>query len=248
MKPFSPFVLILALVAIGVKVPAHAQLVHLSFEAGEGTGSHTIRGDRHLFYPWDTAGRGSLTAPLRFDLYYDLNAPQTGSEDWGAAYYGGLDPDRNFFRMRYQSHNMDKAFDVSRPITGFAVFEKEMSIIQKLDANWTYPNFEFSMGFQSSPSVDFAVPQPPFPPFNPLGLPHLFLESGRSLFDLEGLAEASFSVRFTSVEYEIIPNITPVPEASTYGVVAVLVLGGALGLRRWKTRKEHRTEFAAGTV
>jgi len=244
----SSSLLFLAFITISFTAPVPAQLVHLSFVAEEGTGSHTIRGDRQLFYPWDTAGRGALTASLHFDLYYDLHATQTGSEDWGAAYYGQLDPERNFFRMQYQGYRMDQPFDVTRAITSFAVFEKEMSFIQNLNANWPYPDFEFSMSFQSSPSLDFAIPQPPFPPFDPLGLPHLFLEGGRSLFDLEGLGEASFSVRFTDLRYEIIPDVTPVPEPGTYGLAAALVLGAALGVRRWKTIRTFRTECAGSTL
>ena len=239
MKISAP-VFTLALVAMSISGPLHAQLVHLSFVAEQFTGSVSIRGDRHLFYPWDTAGRGPLDEPLYFDLYYDPNAPQTGSEDWGAANYGRLDPNRNSFRMRYQGYGMEKPLDVSRPITGFAVFERQMSFMETLDANWPYPNFEFNMHFQDHPSVDFAVPQPPFPAFEPLRLPHLFLESGRSLFDLEGLAEASFSVRFTAMEYEIISDFKPIPEPSTYGLGAALLLGGAWGLRRWKTQNSVR--------
>ena len=239
MKATAPL-FIIALVAMSMSAPLHAQLVHLSFVAEESTGSVSIRGDRHLFYPWDTAGRGPLEAPLYFDLYYDLNAPQTGSEDWGA-FYRGSDPNRNFFRMRYQGPGMGKPFDVSRPISGFGVYDDEMRIVQKLNPFWSYPDFEFRMEFQSSPSVDFATPQPPFPPFDPLDLPHLFLEGGLSLFDFEGLGEASFSVRFTDVEYEIISDFRPIPEPSTYGLGATLVIGAALGLRRWRTPKAVTT-------
>jgi|SRR5688572_20025388 len=243
----SSSLLTLAFIAISFTARVPAQLVHLSFVAEASTGSVSIRGDRHLFYPWDTVGRGPLEAPLYFDLYYDLNTDKVGSSDLGA-FYRGSEPERNFFRMRYQGPGMEKSFDVSRPIEGFGVYDDGMTISQRIDTFWSpYPDFEFRMRFRSPASVDFAIPQPPFPPFDPLQLPHLFLEGGRDLFDLEGLAEVNFSVRFTNMEYEIIPDVTPIPEPHTYGLAAALVLGAALGMRRWKTIRSVRTEGAENT-
>jgi hypothetical protein len=237
-----PTILALTFLASGVFVSSHAQLVHLSFEANEENASYYLRGDRFMFYPWDTVGTGGLTSLLRLDIYYDLNAPQIRPPDEMGASYGLSDPSKNFFRLRYHAQNVDQPFDIVRPLRGITVGESA------LYTGWQgneSERFELNLPFEAPISVDYALPVPPFPEFLALSGPHMILTGSADLFELQGLLEGRISARFDTVQAEIIPAFTPVPEPSTYGIGALLAIGAALWSRRRKSNSDRQPQLAS---
>ena len=229
--------LVTVLVASSALAPARAQLVHLSFEAEAENGSYRLSGDRQLFYPWDTGGRGRLPGPLRLDIYYDLSSPRASADESGVG-YGPLDPTRNFLRVRLDDPRVGKPFDIIRPLEGIFVQESALFTSSLVQDSSGYAEFEFSMGFVAPISDAFALPAPPFPNFDPAAGPRLFLQGDATLFDLEGLAEGSLSAAFDAVRAEIVQDFTPVPEPSAYGLAAILAIG--FGVLWWR-RKIVRT-------
>lgn len=239
MKSRPTLLMLATLMTISAAVPAQAQLVHLAFEAPAQSGSYKLSGDRPLFYPWDTAGMGALPAPLQLDVYYDLASPRSESDEFSAT-YGPLDPSRNFGRVRLDDPRVGQPFDFIVPIEHITVQDRALYLTGMIPPGWEYPPFEVTLGF-ASPLADLSLPQPPLPTFDSRFLPHLYVEGDAGLFSLEHLAGGIIIAGFDNVRAEIITDFTPVPEPSTYGLLATLTAFAGLVIRSSRRIRASRS-------
>lgn len=224
MKRFISLFLVLA--SLGLATSTRAQLVHLTIE---GTVTEKFGGDA-----WWTGSGSGVGATALLHVYYDsqtrlttIDPPgrESGGEDM--ALLGG-DPLNNYWRLEFGQLN------VSAPLDSIAVATTAMFLNTLLLDSLT--TFELQLEFASDLPLDQTVPAPPFPPLAPRS-PEDGLTGYASTFTFDtlsagGLGGGSIVVGIDTLRAELIPATTPVPEASTYGYGAALLLGLAVLARR----------------
>lgn len=208
-------------------------MVHLFFESDPSHNLFLFEGDAES-PAWLRNGH-SWSVPIRLDLYYDLNLPRLEQSD-NVAFYGSSDPARAFWRMRFDFDDpLNRSFDISRP-TSIGVFENAISIQRFLEGPTVFEQFDFYVPFDAPLSSGLALPRPPLPHLS-LASPSYLTMEGTSFFEnFEHLGDARMSANFNLVNAEIIPGLSPVPEASTYGVIAVAGLCAAIATRLRRPR------------
>lgn len=207
----------LLLIAPGlIALSAPAQLVRLSFEQRwEGGGGIIFRANSAAV-PWNHAG-GAIT---RFDLYYDAGA----AVSLGEGAFRLLDPARNFWRMRIETHELGR-FEIERPLSTLGWNGHSLHFTHWVPA--PYEEVDFYLLVDDADAA--ALPVPPF-----TSAPaYLALHSGRAFFDVPDLAEG-YGTTSLPLSAAVVPGVdfTPIPEPSTYGAGALIVVGAALARRR----------------
>ncbi len=199
---------------------ARAQFVHLSFRDFEGT--FIYRANSALI-PWDH----SVGHILRLDVYYDPLADAHG---------GPLDPTKNVWRALVTSEGLGN-FTIVRPID--QIFSSERSLEFRYYRTDPYGQLDLSVDF-SPKNLGSGLPVPPLT----FGDSFVNLAGGEDFFPIRNLGEAYGFGEYRSVKAEWVneAGFSPVPEPSTYGLAAgVLLTGLVLKRRHWsaKASKAH---------
>lgn len=211
MKRF--FLLLLALSPLGTTTSLQAQLVHLAIQ---GTVTEKFGGGAW----WTGSGVG---APALLDVFYDAK-PVTLSAT--------PTPENNYWRLRFGQ------LDASAPISSIAWENTSLFVETLVQGSLTTLNLELKF---TAPSPADPLPAPPFPPLAPRS-PAGGLTGYTSTVDFDtrslgGLGAGSLVIGVDSFRAELLTGSVPVPEASTFGYGAGLVLVCLVTMRRRKAPK-----------
>lgn len=183
---------------------AHAQLVHLAFTEGRSNGMIFRATSAQI--PWNHTG-GYIS---RLDIWYDVNDP--------------ADPTRNVWRANVFAYGLG-TFHIVRSHDG-PYFQDDFMIVNHYVATGVYEEMEFAGSI-----LDNVTPEPglPVPPFS-VGQYGVYLAGGQSFFDVPDLAEGYGYGAFDRVTASVVQSVNfyPVPEPSTYGLIAVALLGSVI--------------------
>lgn len=208
---------------------ARAETVHFSFS--NAVGEMWL----HVDPAW---GEGTIQM-TSLDIYFD---PATlGRRDFSDFYFN--DPSRSFWRMRLDSEQFG-TFIISRPLVlRVGEFSVQMSVLDYRPGSGV-ERLDLDANFIERLTTDWSILPGPLLPDRLTTLTHdpeysapfWHLGAGPSFFDDPRLLGVDGYGVFERSQVEVLDRNSPVPEPSTYGAVAVALLGVVL-VRRVVVRR-----------
>ena len=191
---------------------AVAQLIHVSVNNPDG---HLLFKTDDASIPWNTSG-GFIT-----QLDFTFNSAER---------VGDLDPGRNYWRVRVENPELGKNFTITQPFQSVTAWEQGLVFEYLKSTDKIYLDVELQLVFDSPIPTDGSLPQFPLPELGTTEFSESYFSfwSGNWPFNVPHLAEAYGGTGIQSITV----TMTPIPEPSVYGLAAVAVIGGAIGLRR----------------
>jgi hypothetical protein len=207
-------ILLLFLVVSAIATSLRAQLMDLSFDVGIRFRNDYVDTERYF--------RLEEGSAAHFDFRFDPDRPHAGND---FVRIRVTEPDGGIVFNEHRA--LDRVGrDDQRYFLGFTRIKSDEPIDRRF-----YENFVFEMSMSEGWVDEFGTFMPPDVQIDPYSELYVYGWTPMIQYVPQGYGG---SFRFDEVPSNVTLRFVPVPEPSTYGLVALAMLGVAAGWRRWR--------------